>query len=167
MIKRLRGIETRLENTRKAPKKFYIAGGAWYGNETIWRMIYDLNLIVQCADASGRLHTTPQRTYFCIVDGLISGEGNGPLQPLPKETDWLVFGSDPFGIDAALSWFMGFDPAKLPVIARRQQFGGPSWGDFEMSDLTVQLDGEEIKPVESLINFHFAPPPGWREYVER
>jgi uncharacterized protein (DUF362 family) len=167
LIKRLRGIETRLDNPEASPKSFYIAGGAWHGNETIWRMIYDLNLIIQCVDARGQLQSAPQRNYFCIVDGLVSGEGNGPLQPLPKETDWLVCGSDPFEIDSALSWFMGFDPPKLPLIARRSQFGGPGWGDFDLAELTVQLDGQAVKPMNSSINFHFAPPPGWRDYIER
>jgi uncharacterized protein (DUF362 family) len=167
LIKRWRGIETRLENARAVPRKFYIAGGAWHGNETIWRMIYDLNLIIQCADSYGGMHPTPQRQYLCIVDGLISGEGNGPLQPLPRQTDWLVVGADPFEIDAVLSWFMGFNPDKLPIIDRRAQFAGPAWGDFDFDSLWVDLDGKRVKPAETSINFRFAPPPGWREYVER
>ena len=118
-------------------------------------------------DAQGQLHDTPQRDYFCIVDGLISGEGNGPLQPLPRETDWLVFGSDPFEIDAALAWFMGFCPGKLPLIARRDQFAGVGWGDFDLAELMVQLDGAEIRLLDSPINFRFLPPPGWRDHIER
>jgi uncharacterized protein (DUF362 family) len=167
LIKRMRGIETRLDNPKANPRNFYIAGGAWHGNETIWRMIYDLNLIIQCVDAKGVLHATPQRNYFCIVDGLISGEGNGPLQPLPRDTDWLVFGTDPFAIDAALTSFMGFNPERLPVIARRDQYLGPEWGDFALDKLMIELDGTAVLPSESPINFHFVPPPGWRDYVER
>jgi uncharacterized protein (DUF362 family) len=166
-VKRARGIETRLDKPGAEPKNFYIAGGAWYGNETIWRMIYDLNLIIRGVDANGRLHDTPQREYFCIVDGLISGEGNGPLQPLPRETDWLVFGDDPFAIDAALSWFMGFAPEKIQIIARRQQFARPGWGNFDLNELHVQLDDKTTKLLDSPVNLHFAPPPGWRNYIER
>lgn len=167
LLKRLRGIETRLDNAKAVPRNFYIAGGAWHGNETIWRMIYDLNLVIQCVDTQGKLHATPQRRYLCIADGLVSGEGNGPLQPLPRETDWLAFGSDPFAVDAVLSWFMGFDPGKLPLIARRQQYAGPDWGDFDWAQLMIELDGKKVKPTETSINFQFAPPPGWREHVER
>ncbi len=167
MIKRVRGIETRLDNSKSYPKNFYIAGGSWHGNDTVWRMIYDLNLVIQCADAEGVLHGEPQRHYFCIVDGLISGEGNGPLQPLPRKTDWLIFGSDPFAIDAALCCFMGFAPEKVPVIERRLQFGGIGWGQFEISDLEVALDGKAVNARESPINFRFAPPPGWRTNIER
>lgn len=165
-IKRLRGIETRYDQPTAAKKEFYIAGGSWPGNDTIWRMIYDLNLIIRHADATGRLHATPQRAYFCIVDGLVSGEGNGPLQPLPRPTDWLVFGDDPFAIDAALTRFMGFDPAKVPVIARRSRFAGADWGQFELDNLPLRMDDQAIQLTESTINFRFAPPPGWKGFVE-
>ena len=167
LIKRVRGIETRLDNSKANPKRFYIAGGAWPGNDTIWRMIYDLNLVIQCVDSAGRLHSEPQRNYFCLVDGLISGEGNGPLQPLPRETDWLVCGSDPFAIDATLTWFMGFDPHKVPVIEQRHHFAGMDWGQFKLPDLTVDLNGQTAKVLESPINFKFVSPPGWRSHIER
>ena len=167
VLKKLRGIETRLTDASTTPKNFYVAGGAWYGNDTIWRMIYDLNLVIQCADAKGELHSAPQRSYFCIVDGLISGEGNGPLQPLPKFTDWLVFGDDPFRIDAALAWFMGFDPEKLPIIERRGEYLGPDWGKFFLNQLSVELDGKKESLRAWDVNFHFAPSPGWRNYIER
>lgn len=167
LIKSIRGIQTRFDRSSASQKKFYIAGGAWFGNDTLWRMIYDLNLVIQCADSSGRVQATPQRKFFCIVDGLIAGEGNGPLQPLPRPIDWLVCGEDPFAIDAALSWFMGFDPAKLPLIARRDEFGGIQWGGFKLDELAVNIDGHELRAIESPINFRFIPPPGWREYVER
>jgi hypothetical protein len=167
LLKRMRGIETRLADPRAVSKRFYIAGGAWFGNETIWRMIYDLNLVIRSVDREGKLQKTPQRHYFCMVDGLISGEGNGPLQPLPRETDWLVFGMDPFAIDTALAWFMGFDPRKMPLLSRRNEFLGSGWGNFEIEQLLVQLDGEMIKLSDSAMNFRFAPPPGWRGHIER
>lgn len=167
LVKRLRGIETRLTDAQATPRNFYVAGGSWHGNDTVWRMIYDLNLVVQCMDREGRLHDQPQRRYFCIVDGLVSGEGNGPLQPLPRPTDWLVFGDDPFAIDAALAYFMGFDPEKVPVVARRRGYLGPIWGQFGLAEFKVQLDTVPMRLLESGINFGFAPPPGWRSHVER
>ncbi len=167
VLKRARGIQTRLDDPKAAPKKFYIAGGAWYGNDTLWRMVYDLNLVIQCADAEGRLQKTPQRRCFTIVDGLISGEGNGPLQPLPRETDWLIFGDDPFAIDTALCHFMGFNVEKVPLIAQRRTFNGEQWGQFDLTELEFELDDQKTGVVGSPINFHFVPPPGWRNYVER
>lgn len=150
-----------------APPDFYVGGGSWYGNQTIWRMIYDLNLVLQLADGDGVLQPDPQRAYFCIVDGLIAGEGDGPLFPRPRDLDWLVFGDDPFAIDATLAWFMGFDPARLPIIARRGRYLGPGWGDFDLASLAVTLDGVHA-PLSSFPDrYDFTPPPGWRGHLER
>jgi uncharacterized protein (DUF362 family) len=167
VLKRIRGIETRRDDPEAPSGRFYIAGGAWFGNDTLWRMVYDLNLVIQCADAEGRLRTTPQRHCFTIVDGLISGEGNGPLQPVSRETDWLIFGDDPFAIDAALCYFMGFQLERVPLIARRREFKGLGWGQFDLNDLAVEVDGQKTRVVGAPLNFHFVPPPGWRNYIER
>ena len=166
-LKRIAGIQTRLDNRQVTPKRFYVAGGSWPGNDTIWRMIYDLNLVIQCAGADGRLHDQPQRHYFCIVDGLVSGEGNGPLEPLPRETDWLVLGDDPFAIDTVLCACMGFAPEKVPILKNRRQYTGQVWGNFELDPLEVMLDGTRKQLSELPFNFHFVPPPGWRNCVER
>lgn len=166
-LKRWRGIKTQLTGAGEAPGNFYTAGGAWHGNDTVWRMIYDLNLIIQCADRAGRLHDRPQRQYACIVDGLVSGEGNGPLQPLPRELDWLVFGEDPLAIDTVLAHFMGYDPLKVPLVARRGDYLGPEWGRFDWATFECGLDGGRLRVAQSDINFRFVPPPGWRHHVER
>jgi hypothetical protein len=167
LLKRARGLETRWSAAAVDPRNFYVAGGAWHGNETIWRMIYDLNLVIQCVDRTGQLRDRPQRAYVCLVDGLVAGEGNGPLQPLPREVDWLVAGEDPFAVDAVLTHFMGFDAERVPVVARRQDYLGPDWGRFEMAELEVLIDGVIQRVLDSSVNFAFAPPPGWRSYVER
>ena len=167
VIKRARGIETRLTQRDAAPKHFYAAGGSWFGNQTVWRMIYDLNLVIQNVDAAGILHPTPQRRYFCIVDGLISGEGNGPLQPLPRETGWLAVGDDPFAIDTTLGWFMGFDPRKIPILSNRADYLGPGWGDFDLETFEIEMDGAPVRLLNSDMNLKFAPPPGWRGHIER
>ncbi|MGE3489585.1 MAG: DUF362 domain-containing protein [Vicinamibacterales bacterium] len=146
---------------------FYVGGGSWYGNQTIWRMIYDLNMVIQLVDAEGVLRTTPQRHYFCIVDGLVCGEGDGPLFPTPRPLDWLVFGQDPFAIDAALAWFMGFDSERLPIIAERRRYLGPEWGRFDSNVLPVSLDGRETTLAEITAGDPFVPPPGWAGHIER
>jgi uncharacterized protein (DUF362 family) len=167
LVKQVKGIETRLADRSVKPRQFYIAGGAWHGNDTLWRMIYDLNLILGWADREGKVQAQRQRHYFCIVDGLVGGEGNGPLQPLPRPIDWLVFGTDPFAIDASLCWFMGFDPTKTPLIQNRDRFAGSGWGDFALDNLQIELDGERLVVSKSPVNFQFIPPPGWRNHIER
>ena len=83
IIKGIIGVKTTGTREYLAAHKVYTGAGSWYGNDTIWRMIYDLNKIIlfsrpretTCANKK-------QREYLCILDGVISGEGNGPLQPL-------------------------------------------------------------------------------------
>lgn len=146
---------------------FYVGGGSWHGNRTIWRMIYDLNLIVQMVDAAGVLRDVPQREYYCIVDGLVCGEGDGPLQPRPRSIGWLVFGRDPFAVDAALAYYMGFDPSRVPIVAERGRYLGPSWGRFDLTSLPVTIDGVRRPLAAHDVNHAFAPPPGWVGHVER
>ena len=123
--------------------------------------------MIQRVDRQGRLQPAPQRDYFCIVDGLVGGEGDGPLKPRPRATDLIVCGDDPFAIDVTLSWLMGFDPARIPVLSERKQFLGAGWGKFALEDLAVAVDGERGRLLDSPINFRFAPPPGWLGHVER
>lgn len=159
--------KTMLRDEEGPPPDFYVGGGSWHGNQTIWRMIYDLNLVLQCVDANGVLQAQPQRHYFCIVDGLVCGEGDGPLYPDPREMGWLIFGTDPFAVDATLAWFMGFDAARMPIIAQRHQYLGPSWGDFDLDRLVVSVD-DRAAPLTTLpVAHHFVPPPGWLGHVER
>lgn len=166
-IKRMRGLETRFDNPQAAPRDFYAAGGGWHGNQTIWRMIYDLNLVIQCADREGRIQPAPQRKYLCIVDGLVCGQGNGPLQPLPRPAGWLAFGDNPFAIDTALGWFMGFDAAKIPILARHGEYLGPGWGAFDASTMEVSVDGRTGRLAQFPVNLHFVPPPSWKGHIER
>lgn len=166
LFKKLRGIETRMATAGVASDRFYIAGGSWFGNDTIWRMIYDLNSIIELVDREGVRREHRQRGYLCIVDGVISGEGNGPLQPLPRDTDWLVCGDDPFAVDTTLAWFMGFAPEKIPILARRDRYLG-AWGEFEVATLPIELDGSATQLPDSAVNFGFTPPPGWKGHVER
>ena len=59
-------------------------GGNWHGNDTAWRMTADLARVVLFADSSGEMQREPQRRFVSIVDGIVAGEGTGPLAPDPK-----------------------------------------------------------------------------------
>ncbi len=148
--------------------RFYAAGGAWWGNDTIWRMIYDLNRILCYAPAGGgKLARKPQRDYVVIVDGMVAGEGNGPLQPLPIRAGVFIAGRDPFLADTAMAAVMGFDWERIPVLTHRRRFGGP-WGCFEAAHAPLVLNGRAARGVGALPVVHpFLPPPGWRGRIER
>ena len=103
-----------------APPK--VIDGSWEGNDTLWRTILDLNRILFFADRDGRLRGEPQRRYLAIVDGIVAGEGEGPLGATPIDAGLLVGGVDPSLVDAVASEAMGFDPASIPLV--RESLGG-------------------------------------------
>jgi uncharacterized protein (DUF362 family) len=128
------GIGPRLlRHSRKAGKRVFgdtnrtIRSGNWYGNDTTWRMCLDLNKIMfygksdgtfrapnTSGDTSGK--TSGRKTYLSIVDGIIAGQGNGPMNPDPIDSGLLIFGSDPARVDATAAVLMGFEPERIPIV---------------------------------------------------
>lgn len=93
-----------------------VIDGSWEGNRTLWRTILDLNRILFHADREGRLAAAPVRRYLAIVDGIVAGEGEGPLGATPVEAGLLVGGAHPALVDAAAAAVMGLDPLKMAMI---------------------------------------------------
>jgi uncharacterized protein (DUF362 family) len=140
-----------------------IEGGSWPGNDTLWRMIYDLTRIIYFGDVRGEIHPNLQRKVFHLVDGIISGEGIGPLRPIPKKTGVLISGFNPFLVDATACELMGFDYLKVKSVAGIQDlFPG------EPSEAKIILNGQEtsFENLGQLINPSFKPPDGWNEIVK-
>ena len=126
-----------------------VVNGNWEGNDTTWRMVLDLNTALRFADRQGRLQTTPQRAWWSIVDGVIAGEGQGPLGARPKPCGVILGGPDPVAVDAAAAGLMGFDPSRIKLIARADRRLG-AW-----------LDGMETGTSEAAPRFAFAVPDHW------
>jgi uncharacterized protein (DUF362 family) len=90
--------------------------GNWYGNDTIWRMVLDLNKALFYFDGSAAHRQKPIR-YLTILDGIIAGEGNGPVMPDPFPAGLIIAGFDPVAVDSVAATLMGFDDAKIPLLA--------------------------------------------------
>jgi uncharacterized protein (DUF362 family) len=105
-----------------------IRNGNWQGNDTCWRMALDLNRALLFANRDGSLRAASQpKHYFCIVDGIIGGEGNGPTDPEPVRADVLIAGDNPAEVDAAAARLMGFAIDRLPIVC----------GAFAVHDLPI------------------------------
>jgi len=167
-VRKIAGIQVEgiRENLRS---KFYIGSGSWYGNDTVWRMIYDLNRIVRYgAPDAPALKDVPQREYIAILDAMVAGEGNGPLQPLAVELGRIAIANDPFLMDTVMATLMGFDPMKIPMLAHRREFRDSAWGKFHDDSVTVGVNGMTLTGISSLPILHaFEPPPGWRGHIEQ
>ncbi len=90
--------------------------GSWHGNDTIWRTCLDLNRALLYADAAGCMQSAVQRQEISIVDAIVSGQGEGPLEPSPLGTGAIFAARNPAIGDFLGAHLLGYDPAKIPLL---------------------------------------------------
>ena len=90
--------------------------GSWYGNDTIWRTVVDLNHIVRYANKEGNICDLPQREILNIGDMIMCGEKEGPVGPSPKPLGIIMMSDDMFIFDYTLSKIMQLECHEIPHI---------------------------------------------------
>lgn len=146
-------------------------GGNWSGNDSAWRMTADLAKLFFFANRKGDLDQRPARRMFCVVDGIIGGEVNGPLSPDPVRAGCLVAGENPFAVDMVTTRLMGFDFAK---IRQFDILGLATWnfGFRRASEIQPVVNGRSVEPNEFFSGgwdspvTAFRPHPGWRDEIQ-
>lgn len=143
-----------------------IRNGNWHGNDTCWRMVLDINRAFLYGDEHGNLNKEKMKKYITFVDGIIGGEGNGPLSPEPVNSGVLIAGINPAEVDAVACRLMGFDFEKVPVIKmafspRRFPISTTPINNIKVKDQRIDqlVVLEEVKPV---IESGFKPHFGWK-----
>ncbi len=97
-----------------------VRSGNWYGNDTTWRMVLDLNKALLYFDGTGAARRRPLN-YLTLVDGIVAGAGDGPSAPDPVPAGLVVAGFNPVAVDTVCTTLMGFDYQRLPLLARGWQ----------------------------------------------
>lgn len=145
-----------------------VRSGNWHGNDTCWRMVLDLNKCFLFHDGEGRPRHAPRR-YLAVVDGLVGGEGNGPMAPDPKPAGVILAGTHPLAVDCAAAAVMGFDWRKLRMLAGAFAMRPPSFVDFAPDDLRVVSNHAPWHgPLATLAEpLDFRPHFGWVGAIER
>jgi len=146
-----------------------IRSGNWYGNDTTWRMVVDLNRILMYADKNGCLQDNPARRIFCIVDGIVGGEGNGPLDPTPKVAGMTLAGMNPVAVDLVCARLMGFDYKLLPVLREAMAKHSLPVCVSKYPDVVCRSSDPEFEcRLADLAHagLGFQPHFGWRNHVE-
>lgn len=135
-------------------------GAAWYGNDTVWRMVLDLNKIAIYGKEDGSISHTPQRSVFSLSDGIIGGQGNGPLKPEPLPLGLIAFSNVSSLNDAAITHLLGFSINKIPLIRESLRL-------MPFDNEEIILNGQKIT-LEELLNYkvYTTPPPGWAGHIE-
>lgn len=129
-----------------------IFSGGWYGNDTLWRNVIDLNKIIFYADKEGNMKKQRQRKYFSLIDGIIAGEGNGPLNPTPKKSGLLIGGKDPTAVDYAATKMMGIDPHKIKLLTEALKMKDKNFGISSPDEMEIIM-GEKIEEEKFMVPF--------------
>lgn len=149
-----------------------VAGGGWYGNDTLWRTILDINRAYFYYDRfSGRVGPNPSRTvqYLAIADGLISGHKEGPLSPTPLKTGWILASRNPVAMDTVVAALLGFDFRRIPQVAKAYEIEELPLALFRPEEIEiVGLPGvSRIFDIYSKRAFVAAEPSlGWKGHIE-
>jgi uncharacterized protein (DUF362 family) len=175
-----RGIGARLVRwARRAENRVrgdaFIRSGNWYGNQTTWRMCLDLNRCLYYSDARGSHFDAPApvRTVLTVLDGVVAGEGEGPLAPRDVRLGAVLAATDPIALDLAALRLMGFDAQNVPKVRE-------AIADRELR-VTAVRDANEVRVFETATGDDrpreralgeiscdrgFEPHPGWRGHIE-
>lgn len=142
----------------------------WYGNDTLWRTILDLNKILRYAGLDGTLAGAPQRRYLAVIDGIEGSDGPGPTQGRHRRDGIVAAGRNPVYLDTVVATAMGFDWRALPHIARGYGLA-PALRlvDGRPEDIVVRAEPARLADWISLTRAEgaaYQAPPGWLTRIE-
>ncbi len=145
-----------------------VRSGNWHGNDTCWRMVLDLNKCLFYFGGDGAKRTRPLR-YLVVVDGIVGGEGNGPMAPDPIACGVMMAGTHPVAVDCAAAVLMGFDPARIRLLTGALNMKELNFTPFRYEDVRIHSRHEPWnKPLQEIEDtFSFRPHFGWIGAVEK
>ncbi len=136
--------------------------GGWHGNDTCWRMTLDVARIARYADAKGQMQAQPCRTHLMMLDGVIAGEGEGPLSPRAVSAGVLAFSDNLVLGDLVAAQLAGFATEALPLITRaRAAHAHPLWDGRSEPVITFNGATSRGLPREAVGRAALTPAPGW------
>jgi hypothetical protein len=145
-----------------------VRSGNWHGNDTCWRMVLDLNKALFHFDGSGQRRAKPLR-YLAVVDGIIGGQGNGPMSPDPKPCGVILAGTHPVAVDCVAATLMGFDWRKIRLLQNSYAMRQLSFVSFRPEEIEVLANrsGWNGQLTVMTDTFDFRPHFGWLGAIEK
>jgi uncharacterized protein (DUF362 family) len=140
------------------PTKEHHLGAGWYGNDTTWRMVMDLNLILLFGKADGTLAESPQRMLYSLCDAIIGGQDDGPLNPQPFPLGFIGFSNDSSGADLSFATLMDMEIERIPLLRSARQLMYSHKLEINMDGKKVNISDLKKKALRAKM------PPGWINY---
>ncbi len=137
-----------------------VAAG-WYGNDTTWRMVLDINQVVLYGKPDGTLSDTIQRELFSLIDGIVAGQGDGPLKPDPLALGVVAFSNNAAYMDIVAGHLLGMEVEKISLLRNAKE-----WLKDQDCLLTINEHQAEINDLKNL-SVKAIMPPGWLNYDKR
>ncbi len=148
-----------------------VRSGNWWGNDTLWRMILDLNRILLYARPDGTLATSVQREAVSLVDGIVGGDSKGPEAPDRVDSGIIVAGTDFVAVDIVATTLMGLDYRKVPHLAHALDPHPLPLTRINVERLEVESNVPEwnrnLWEIDPETMFRFRPHFGWTGHLER
>ena len=143
------------------PKNVHQMAAGWYGNDTTWRMVMDLNKIVIFGNKDGTISKEPQRILYSLCDGIVGGQGDGPLNPNPLPLGVICFTNNSAMADICMAALMRFDIQKIPLLKSASQ-------NILKNNIAITLNGKSAYlPDLAQISIETIMPPGWVDYQSK
>ncbi len=147
-----------------------IRAGNWYGNQTAWRMVLDLNKALFYFNGAAAQRTKPLR-YMTLIDGIIAGEGPGPAAPDAFPAGLLIAGLNPVAVDTVTCLLMGFDYQRIPLLQNAWRVNNYPLAGFGPADVACFSNVPEwagtLDQLAAAQTYHFKPHFGWKGQIER
>jgi uncharacterized protein (DUF362 family) len=115
-----------------------------------YKIIYHPKLTGAIYDA-----TAARVPDLCIIDGLISMEGNGPTNGIPRRTKLLISSNDAISVDHLCAKMMGFKPMSVPHLRLAVK--------HKLGDVDYEIVGTPPNPLN--LKFRFLPK--WKELLKK
>lgn len=141
------------------PGKEHRLDAGWYGNDTTWRMVADINRIALYGKPDGTVSNIKQREIYSLCDGIIAGQGDGPLEPEPLPLGIISFTNNSLANDRLMGMLLSLPVNKIPLLNIRNI--------YEKDSCEYTLNGKVIS-VEDLKQYaaKATPAKGWSNYLK-
>jgi uncharacterized protein (DUF362 family) len=136
-----------------------ISAGSWIGNDTLWRTTLDLNHIAY-------FNSEKPLKILNIADGIIAGEGQGPLEPTPKPLGVLLAGENSGFVDAVVAKMMSYSISKVPTVYNAIYNNKSKFSGFIVENQVINFNNQGVKKelhFNEIPEFGFKKPLFWEE----